>query len=88
MPAHHKAILKVGMQALGLKNSTINEVKNAETAKMLRDKGVKLNTWSDEDMAVYRTAVQEAWTEFATTPESKSLLESHLSFLRELGAMK
>jgi hypothetical protein len=39
-------------------------------------------------MAVYRTAVQEAWTEFATTPESKSLLESHLSFLRELGAMK
>ena len=88
MPDHHKAILKVGMQALGLKNSTINEVKNAETAKMLREKGVKLNAWSDEDLAVYRQAVQESWTEFATTPESKALLESHLSFLRDLGAMK
>ena len=88
MPDHHKAILKVGMQALGLKNSTINEVKNAETAKMLREKGVKLNTWSDEDLAVYRQAVQESWQEFATTPESKALLESHLAFLRDLGAMK
>ena len=76
------------MQALGLKNSTINEVKNAETAKMLREKGVKLNTWSDEDLAVYRQAVQESWQEFATTPESKALLESHLAFLRDLGAMK
>ncbi len=88
MPDHHKAILKVGMQALGLKNSTINEVKNAQTAKELREKGIKLNTWSDEDLAVYRQAVQESWVEFATTPESKELLQSHLDFLRELGAMQ
>jgi len=88
MPAHHQAILKVGMQALALKNSTINEVKNAQTAKDLRAKGVNLNTWSDEDLATYRAAVQAAWTEFATTPEAKSLLESHISFLRDLGAMK
>ena len=88
MPAHHKAILKVGMQALGLKNSTINEVKNAQTAKDLRAKGVNLNTWSDEDMAVYRGAVQKAWTDFATTPEAKELLKSHVDFLKDLGAMK
>jgi len=88
MPAHHKAILKVGMQALGLKNTTINEVKNAQTATDLRAKGVNLNTWSEEDMAVYRQAVQESWEEFATTPESKELLQSHISFLRKLGAMK
>jgi len=68
MPAHHKSILKVGMQALGLKNSTINEVKNAQTA--------------------YRGAVQESWEEFATTPEAKELLASHVAFLRDLGAMK
>ena len=36
MPANHKAILKVAMQALALKNATINEVKNAQTAKDLR----------------------------------------------------
>lgn len=88
MPAHHKAILKVGMQALGLKNSTVNEVKNAQSAKDLAAKGVKLNTWSDEDMVVYRAAVQEAWTDFATTPEAKELLASHVDFLKDLGAMK
>ena len=32
--------------------------------------------------------VQEAWVKFATTPESKELLESHLAFLRGIGAMK
>lgn len=88
MPAHHKAIMKVGMQALALKNATINEVKNAETAKQLTEKGVKLYEWAPEDLAQYRDAVQAAWVEFATTPESKKLLESHVAFLRDLGAMK
>ncbi|MCY4245008.1 MAG: TRAP transporter substrate-binding protein [Gammaproteobacteria bacterium] len=88
MPAHHKAIMKVGMQALGLKNTTINEVKNAQTAKDLRAKGINLYEWSPEELAKYRDAVQKGWTEFATTPEAKSLLNSHLDFLREMGAMK
>lgn len=88
MPAHHRAILKVGMQALGLKNTTINEVENAKNSVALKEKGVNLYEWSPEEMAKYRAAVQNAWTEFATTPESKALLESHLSFLRSMGAMK
>ena len=33
-------------------------------------------------------AVQKGWTEFATTPEAKALLESHIGFLKALGAMK
>lgn len=88
MPAHHRAILKVGMQALGLKNTTINEVRNAENSVALAEKGLNMYQWSEEDMAVYRGAVQAAWTEFATTPESQALLNSHLNFLRQLGAMK
>jgi hypothetical protein len=44
--------------------------------------------WSPEELAKYRTAVQEAWVKFATTPESKELLESHLAFLRGIGAME
>jgi TRAP-type C4-dicarboxylate transport system substrate-binding protein len=88
MPDNHKAILKVGMQALGLKNTTINEVNNAKNSVSLKDKGVNLYEWSPEEMAKYRAAVQAGWTEFATTPEAKSLLESHLSFLRGIGAMK
>ena len=34
MPKHHQAILKVAMQALALKNTTINEVKNADLSNI------------------------------------------------------
>ncbi|MDH3713746.1 MAG: TRAP transporter substrate-binding protein [Gammaproteobacteria bacterium] len=88
MPAHHKAILKVGMQALALRNATANEVKNAQTAKDLRAKGINLYEWSPEELAKYRAAVQKGWTDFATTPEAKALLKSHVAFLKQMGAMK
>ena len=88
MPAHHQAILKIAMQALAMRNATANEVKNAKTAKELRAKGINLYEWSPEELAKYRAAVQSGWTEFATTPEAKALLESHISFLKDLGAMK
>lgn len=88
MPKHHKAILKVAMQALALRNATVNEVQNAKTAKTLRAKGVNLYEWSPEELAKYRAAVKAGWTEFATTPESKALLKSHIDFLTDLGAMK
>jgi len=88
MPEHHKHIMKVAMQALALKNATANEVKNAQTAKDLRAKGVNLYEWSPEELGKYRDAVQKGWVEFATTPEAKALLESHISFLKDLGAMK
>ncbi len=88
MPDHHKAILRVAMQALALRNATVNEVQNAKTAKELRAKGINLYEWSPEELAKYRAAVKAGWTEFATTPESKALLQSHIDFLTELGAMK
>ena len=88
MPAHHQAILKIAMQALAMRNATANEVKNAQTAKELRAKGINLYEWTPEELAKYRAAVQAGWTEFATTPEAKALLDSHISFLKDLGAMK
>lgn len=88
MPASHKAIMKVAMEALALRNATINEVQNAKTAKELRAQGIQLYEWSPEDLAAYRDAVKAGWTEFATTPEAKELLASHIQFLTELGAMR
>ena len=88
MPDHHKAILKIGMQALALRNTTINEVKNAENSVKLAAEGLNMYEWPPEELAKYREAVQAAWVEFATTPESKDLLNSHLDFLRSIGAMK
>ncbi len=88
MPANHQAIMKVGMQALALKNATANEVENGRTAKKLRAKGVNLYEWSEEELNKYRDAVKAGWTEFSTTPEAKSLLKSHIDFLTEQGLMK
>ncbi len=88
MPAHHKAIMKVGMQALGLKNSTINEVRNAQSAKDLRAKGVTLYQWDEAELLKFRAAVKRAWESYADTPEATELLNSHLDFLTDLGAIK
>jgi TRAP-type C4-dicarboxylate transport system substrate-binding protein len=80
--------MEVAMDSLALHNATINEVQNAQTAKDLKAKGVQLYEWTPEDLAAYRAAVQVGWTEFATTPEAQALLESHINFLRDLGAMQ
>ena len=88
MPAHHQKIIEIAMESLALQNATKNEVMNAQTAKELRAKGINLYEWAPEDLAKYRAAVQIGWTEFATTPEAKALLASHISFLKDLGAMK
>ena len=88
MPAHHQSILKVAMQALALRNTTVNEVANAKNSVDLAAKGLNMYQWSEDDMATYRGAVQSAWKEFSTTPESEALLNSHLDFLRGIGAMK
>ena len=88
MPAHHQKIIEIAMESLALQNATKNEVMNAQTAKELRAKGINLYEWAPEDQAKYRAAVQIGWTEFATTPEAKALLASHISFLKDLGAMK
>lgn len=88
MPAHHQRIMTVAMEALALRNATLNEVKNAENAKVLRAKGINLYEWTPEDLAKYRAAVQIGWTEFATTPEAKDLLNAHITFLKKLGAME
>lgn len=88
IPEHHQHIMRVAMQALALRNATINEVKNAATAKELTAKGVNLYQWSEDELAKFREAVKAGWTEFAKTDEAKALLESHINFLTELGAMK
>lgn len=63
----------------------LNEVKNTEAAAMLRGKGVNLYDWSPEDRQAFRDAAQASWPEFATTPEAKALVESHVAYLKQLG---
>ena len=87
IPKHHKRIMTVAMDSLALHNATINEVKNAQTAKDLREKGINLYEWTPEELAKFREAVKAGWTEFADTPEAKELLQSHIDFLTQMGLM-
>ena len=88
MPDAHRRIMSVAMEALALRTALTFEKKNAEAAAQLRAKGVNLYNWSDEDRQKFRDAAQASWGEFATTPEAKALVESHLGYLRQLGLAK
>ena len=84
----HKRIMKVAMQALALKTTTKQDIEMQKAAAAMRDAGVTLYTWPEEEMAKYRDAVAKTWKEYATTPEAKELLGAHLDFLKEIGALK
>ncbi|MFK7876554.1 MAG: TRAP transporter substrate-binding protein [Paracoccaceae bacterium] len=85
MPAHHQKIMKVAMEALALRTALTFEKKNAEAAAQLRADGVTLSQWAPADLQEFRNAAQATWPEFADTPEAKALVESHLSYLKQLG---
>ena len=88
MPEHHRRIMEVAMEKLGLRQAMQADKLNNEAAAELRAAGVTLYDWSAEDRAAFRQAAQETWPEFATTPEAKALVESHQNFLRGLGLVK
>ncbi|MGB3555263.1 MAG: TRAP transporter substrate-binding protein [Jannaschia sp.] len=85
MPEHHRAIMSTAMESLALRTALTFEKKNAEAAATLRDQGVTLSAWSDEDLQTFRDAAQATWPEFATTPEAEALVQSHLEYLTQLG---
>lgn len=85
MPEAHRTIMSVAMEALALRTALTFEKKNAEAAAQLRADGVNLYAWAEEDLQKFRDAAQSTWPEFATTPEAKALVESHLAYLDQLG---
>lgn len=85
MPEAHRTIMSVAMEALALRTALTFEKANAAAAAKLRAEGVTLWQWSEEDLQTFRDAAQATWPEFATTPEAKALVDSHVAYLTELG---
>ena len=85
MPEKHRIIMKVAMESLALRTALANEVRNNEAAAKLREQGVTLHNWSDEERKKFRQAALAAWPEFASTPEAQALVESHMAYLKQLG---
>jgi TRAP-type C4-dicarboxylate transport system substrate-binding protein len=77
--------MKVAMEGLALRTALTFEKANAEAAAKLRADGVTLSEWSPEELQKFRDAAQSTWPEFADTPEAKSLVDSHLTYLTQLG---
>jgi len=89
LPDDLKRIVEVAMQKLAFQTALTFEVANNEAAAKLRDQGVTLHAWSDEDRATFRQAAQSAWQEWAKkSPEAKALVESHTEFMKTLGLIK
>ncbi len=85
MPEHHKRIMEVAMEKLGLRQALEGDKANAEAAVALAEGGVTIHNWAEEDRAAFRKAAQDTWPEFATTSEAKALVDSHLAYLKVLG---
>ena len=82
----HRRIIDTAWQKLGFQIALSNEKLNAEAAAALQEQGVTLHSWSAEDRAAFRTAAQVAWEDWGTrSPEAAALLESHKTYLTQLG---
>ncbi|MEL6678082.1 MAG: TRAP transporter substrate-binding protein [Pseudomonadota bacterium] len=86
LPEHLQRIMDTAMQKLAFQTALTFEVKNTEAAAMLREQGVTLYDWSQEDRQAFRAAAQGAWQGWADkTPEARVLVDSHMEFLGQLG---
>ncbi len=57
--------------------------------KEMKEKGVSVQTWSDEDLKKVRAVAMEVWDEFAKkSPMTKKVIDSQKDWLRELGLIK
>ncbi|MGC9369683.1 MAG: TRAP transporter substrate-binding protein [Paracoccaceae bacterium] len=81
-----KRIIDTAMQKLSFQIALTFEVANNEAAAKLREQGVTLHDWSEEDRAAFRAAAQKAWQSWADkTPEARALVDSHVAFMKKLG---
>lgn len=57
--------------------------------KEMKEKGVSVQAWSDEDLKKVRAVAMEVWDEFAKkSPMTKKVIDSQKDWLRELGLIK
>jgi TRAP-type C4-dicarboxylate transport system substrate-binding protein len=81
-----RRIIETAWQKLSFQIAMLNEKANTEAAAKLQEEGVTLYAWSPEDRAAFRVAAQAAWDDWATrSPEAAALVESHKTYLTQLG---
>lgn len=83
-----RRIIDTAWQKLAFQVALSNEKANAEAAAALTAAGVTLYNWSAEDRGAFRKGAQVAWEDWGTrSPEAAALLESHKTYLTQLGLL-
>ncbi|MDM8166785.1 TRAP transporter substrate-binding protein [Roseovarius sp.] len=81
-----RRIIDTAWQKVSFQIALSNGKNNSAAASELREQGVTLHDWSEEDRAAFREAAQESWEEWgARSPEAAAILESHKTYLKQLG---
>ena len=88
MPESERAIMETAMAKLALMYAITVEQRNIESAAKLKTEGVTLYDWSPEDRQKFKKAARDTWPEFATTPEAKALVDSHMAYLKSIGVVE
>lgn len=89
MPEHHRRIIDVAMQKLAFQTSLQFEIRNLAAAKQLAEQGVTLHNWSAEDRQAFRKVAQGIWQDWAgRSPEARTLVDSHVAFMTQLGLIQ
>ncbi|SEM02028.1 TRAP-type mannitol/chloroaromatic compound transport system, substrate-binding protein [Roseovarius azorensis] len=84
-----RRIIDTAWQKLAFHIALYNERANSEAAAKLQEQGVTLHAWSDEDRKVFRDAAQVSWERWGDKNEqARAILESHKTYLRQLGLLK
>ncbi|MEQ8899456.1 MAG: TRAP transporter substrate-binding protein [Roseovarius sp.] len=81
-----RRIIDTAWQKVSFQIALSNGKNNSAAASELREQGVTLHDWSEEDRAAFREAAQESWEEWGSrSPEAAAILESHKTYLKQLG---
>ncbi|MEQ8899457.1 MAG: TRAP transporter substrate-binding protein [Roseovarius sp.] len=81
-----RRIIDTAWQKVSFQIALSNGKNNAAAAAELREQGVTLHDWSEEDRAAFREAAQTAWEDWGSrSPEAGAILESHKTYLKQLG---
>ncbi|MCY3880349.1 MAG: TRAP transporter substrate-binding protein DctP [Rhodobacteraceae bacterium] len=89
LPENIQRIVEVALYRTALNLAMLTEIKDKQAAKMLLEEGVTLHDWSQDDRKAFRQFARERWADWSErSPAAKAIVDSHVSFMDELGLLK
>lgn len=81
--------LKAAVRAFAEDMANTMHAKDVEVAKKLREQGVTLIDWSDEEEQRFRDAAVDVWKDFASQSDlAQRALDDQLEYMREIGLIE